>query len=108
MHNSKTSLAFFFFLFFFTDYTDEDQIFITGDPVNAEYITTRQSEAMTTGSCDQEESCVTDAQNSDGEMYYAVFSDDESSESQEGDYETDLEVDEESKWTCRLAPVSSD
>ena len=40
---------------------------------------------------------MTDVQTSDGEMYYGVFSDDESSESNEVDYETDLEVDEESK-----------
>ena len=66
--------------------------------MDAEYIGTRQSEATTIESCDQEESCVTDVQTSDGEMYYGVFSDDESSESNEVDYETDLEVDEESMF----------
>lgn len=67
---------------------------------------TRQSETLTVGSYTEEEetvegqSCVTEIQNSDGEMFYdGVFSDDDdaSSEENEGDYETDLEVDEESK-----------
>lgn len=85
------------------DYTDENQIFLTGDGVEAEYITTRPSETITTGSFAEDEhglgkSCVTEIQNSDGEMYYdGVFSDEESAEENEGDYETDLEVDEE-KW----------
>ncbi|MEW8204426.1 MAG: hypothetical protein AB2764_20190 [Candidatus Thiodiazotropha endolucinida] len=58
---------------------------------------------MTNGSFAEDEhglgkSCVTEIQNSDGEMYYdGVFSDEESAEENEGDYETDLEVDEESK-----------
>ena len=77
--------------------------------MDAEYIGTRQSEATTIESCDQEESCVTDVQTSDGEMYYGVFSDDESSESNEVDYETDLEVDEESKFKlCGNTPYTRD
>ena len=44
---------------------------------------------------------MTEIQNSDGEMYYdGVFSDEESAEENEGDYETDLEVDEESTIMC--------
>ena len=85
-------------------YRDDDQVFLTDDGIAAEYIGTRHSEAMTIGSCTEEEtlgreSCVTDIQNSDGEMFYdGVFTDDEeSAEENEVDYETDLEVDEESK-----------
>ena len=89
----------------FPGYTDADQVFLTDDGIAAEYMGTRQSEAMTIGSCAEEEetlgreSCVTEIQNSDGEMFYdGVFTDDEeSAEENEVDYETDLEVDEESE-----------
>ena len=76
-------------------------MFITEDGIAAEYVGTRHSEAMTIGSCTEDEtlgreSCDDDG---DGEMFYeGVFTDDEeSAEENEVDYETDLEVDEESK-----------